>query len=201
MEMVIGILTLLVLGLIVGALAKFIMPGDDPGGIVVTSILGILGAMVGGWIASTLEIGGITGLNWRSLVTALGGALVLLLAYRAFRLLTRSSSQHSYATGGSSSATPLRAYSSTAEDAFSTTNLAEIAKGSITPEAVQKLSDRLGESAGDTKRALEAMIPTVLAGAANQASTTVGATNCSIWRRSRPKAEWIDCSEGATLRA
>ncbi len=109
MEMVIGILTLLVLGLIVGALAKFIMPGDDPGGIVVTSILGILGAMVGGWIASTLEIGGITGLNWRSLVTALGGALVLLLAYRAFRLLTRSSSQHSYATGGSSSATPLRA--------------------------------------------------------------------------------------------
>ncbi len=53
--------------------------------------------------------------------------------------------------------------------------MAEIAKGSITPEAVQKLSDRLGESAGDTKRALEAMIPTVLAGAANQASTTVGA--------------------------
>ena len=175
MDMVIGILILLVLGLIVGALAKFLMPGDDPGGIVVTSILGILGAIVGGWIASTLEIGGITGLNWRSLVTALGGALVLLLAYRAFRLLTRGSSRPSYATGGSSSATALRAFSSNAEDAFSTTNLAEIAKGSITPEVVQKLSDRLGESAGDTRRALEAMIPTVLAGAANLASTTVGA--------------------------
>lgn len=48
MDMVIGILILLVLGLIVGALAKFLMPCDDPGGIVVTSILGILGAMVGG---------------------------------------------------------------------------------------------------------------------------------------------------------
>ena len=175
MNMVIGILILLVLGLIVGALAKFLMPGDDPGGIVVTSILGILGAMVGGWIASTLEIGGITGLNWRSLVTALGGALVLLLAYRAFRLLTTGSSRPSYATGGSSSATALRAFSSNAADAFSTTNLAEISKGSITPEVVQKLSDWLGESAGDTRRALEAMIPTVLAGAANLASTTGGA--------------------------
>src|SRR5271166_1511096 len=189
MDMVVGILTLLVLGLIVGALAKFLMPGDDPGGIVVTSILGILGAVVGGWIASALEIGGITGLNWRSLVTALGGALLLLLAYRAFRLLTRGSSRPSYATGGSSSATALRAFSSNVEDAFSTTNLAEIAKGSITPEVVQKLSDRLGENAGDTRRALEAMIPTVLAGAAHQASSTVGANQLFDLAKEAPQGE------------
>jgi uncharacterized membrane protein YeaQ/YmgE (transglycosylase-associated protein family) len=45
-DYVIGIAVLFILGLIVGALAKFLMPGDDPGGIVVTSILGILGAIV-----------------------------------------------------------------------------------------------------------------------------------------------------------
>ena len=99
MDMVVGILILLVLGLIVGALAKFLMPGDDPGGIVVTSILGILGAIVGGWIASTLEIGGITGLNWRSLVTALGGELVVLARVQdVFQFLRGGSSRPSYAT-------------------------------------------------------------------------------------------------------
>jgi uncharacterized membrane protein YeaQ/YmgE (transglycosylase-associated protein family) len=49
-----GILSWLVIGLIVGVLAKFIMPGRDPGGIIVTILLGIAGAFVGGYIGAHL---------------------------------------------------------------------------------------------------------------------------------------------------
>ena len=52
-----GILSWIVLGLIAGALAKWIMPGKDPGGIVVTILLGIGGAIIGGFIASLLGLG------------------------------------------------------------------------------------------------------------------------------------------------
>src|SRR5918999_864997 len=48
----------IIVGLVAGALAKFIMPGDDPGGFVITIILGIAGAMVGGFLASLICIGG-----------------------------------------------------------------------------------------------------------------------------------------------
>jgi outer membrane protein OmpA-like peptidoglycan-associated protein/uncharacterized membrane protein YeaQ/YmgE (transglycosylase-associated protein family) len=178
MDMVIGILILLVLGLIVGALAKFLMPGDDPGGIVVTSILGILGAMVGGWIASILQIGGITGLDWRSLVTAVGGALVLLLAYRAFRMLIPYSSTPSRVDSRTGIENPLRAYSVVADSSAtdSVTELTETAKGAFTANVLQKLSGTLGESTGATRKALEAMVPTILAGMAKHASTTAGAS-------------------------
>src|SRR5262249_11069966 len=160
---------LFILGLIVGALAKFLMPGDDPGGIVVTSILGILGAIVGGLIASALEIGGITGFDWRSLITAVGGSLLLLLAYRALRLLLPTSSGPSYASGRSTSASPLRAYGGADEPEYSSApNLAEIAKESMTDEVVNRLSEKVGESPGATWKALEAMIPTVLASARSQ---------------------------------
>jgi outer membrane protein OmpA-like peptidoglycan-associated protein/uncharacterized membrane protein YeaQ/YmgE (transglycosylase-associated protein family) len=178
MDMVIGILALLVLGLIVGALAKFLMPGDDPGGIVVTSILGIVGAIVGGWIANVLEIGGITGLDWRSLVTAVGGSLVLLLAYRAFRMLVPSSTHSSYGSGRPVIESRLQAYSARSESsaADSVAELTETAKEAFTSNVVQKLSGTLGESTGATRKALEAMIPTILAGMSNQASTTAGAS-------------------------
>ena len=52
-----GIIGFIVLGLIAGAIAKAIMPGDDPGGIFVTTLIGIAGAVVGGLIASALDIG------------------------------------------------------------------------------------------------------------------------------------------------
>ncbi len=80
-----GILAWLVLGLIVGVVAKAIMPGDDPGGIVVTSLIGIAGAFVGGFIATQLGIGTFTGFNLGSMAIAVMGALVLLFAYRKLR--------------------------------------------------------------------------------------------------------------------
>lgn len=77
-----GILSWIILGLIAGALAKFILPGDDPGGLILTIILGIVGAIVGGLIASALGLGGITGLNIGSILIAILGAIILLLLYR-----------------------------------------------------------------------------------------------------------------------
>ncbi len=80
-----GILSWILLGLIVGALAKLIMPGKDPGGIIVTILLGIVGAFVGGFIASLLGLGTVTGFNIGSLVIATLGAILLLAIYRAMQ--------------------------------------------------------------------------------------------------------------------
>ena len=80
-----SILSWLVLGLIVGALAKWIMPGKDPGGFIVTIGLGICGAFVGGFVASSLGIGSFTGFNAGGVVVATGGALLLLGGYRLIR--------------------------------------------------------------------------------------------------------------------
>ncbi len=80
-----GILSWIVLGLIVGALAKFIMPGDDPGGFIVTILIGIAGAFVGGYIGTALGFGSVTGFNLGSLVIATGGALLLLFGYRRLK--------------------------------------------------------------------------------------------------------------------
>lgn len=74
-----------VLGLIAGALAKFVMPGSDPGGLVATIILGILGAIVGGYIGTLLGFGEVTGLNAGSILLAAIGAILLLVLYRAVR--------------------------------------------------------------------------------------------------------------------
>ena len=80
-----GILSWIILGLIVGVLAKWIMPGPDPGGIVVTVLIGIAGAFVGGFISSLLGLGTVTGFNFGSLIIALGGALLLLWGYRRLK--------------------------------------------------------------------------------------------------------------------
>lgn len=77
-----GILSWIVMGLIVGALAKFIMPGKDPGGLVITMLLGIAGAFVGGFIGNLVGLGDFTGFNLGSIVLATGGALLLLFAHR-----------------------------------------------------------------------------------------------------------------------
>jgi len=73
------------MGLIVGALAKWIMPGKDPGGIVVTMLIGIAGAFVGGFIGSLVGLGSVTGFNFASVALALGGALLLLYGYRLLK--------------------------------------------------------------------------------------------------------------------
>jgi uncharacterized membrane protein YeaQ/YmgE (transglycosylase-associated protein family) len=72
----------IIVGLVAGALAKFIMPGDDPGGFVITIILGIAGAIVGGFLASLIGIGG-GGFIWTTLIATIG-AIILLAIYRAF---------------------------------------------------------------------------------------------------------------------
>ncbi len=73
------------MGLIVGILAKWIMPGKDPGGIIITIFLGIAGAFVGGWIATQFGFGGFTGWNLKSLLIATAGAIVILFIYRLIK--------------------------------------------------------------------------------------------------------------------
>lgn len=80
-----GILTWIIFGLIVGALAKWIMPGNDPGGIILTILLGIAGAIVGGFIASAVGLGSAGTFTLGSLIIAILGALLLLFLYRGFR--------------------------------------------------------------------------------------------------------------------
>jgi uncharacterized membrane protein YeaQ/YmgE (transglycosylase-associated protein family) len=82
-----GIISWIFFGLIVGVLAKWIMPGKDPGGIAVTSLIGIAGALIGGFLASNIGLGSVTGFNLGSLAIAVVGALLLLGVYR--RILGR----------------------------------------------------------------------------------------------------------------
>jgi uncharacterized membrane protein YeaQ/YmgE (transglycosylase-associated protein family) len=80
-----GILSWILLGLIVGVLAKWIMPGKDPGGVIVTIAIGIVGALVGGFLATQLGMGAVTGFNIASLAIAVAGALLLLFVHRKLR--------------------------------------------------------------------------------------------------------------------
>lgn len=79
-----GIIAFIILGLLAGAIAKALLPGDDPGGIIVTALIGIAGAIIGGFLAGALfdadpmdEFFDIS--SW---LTAIVGSIVLLLAYR-----------------------------------------------------------------------------------------------------------------------
>ena len=83
-----GILSWIVMGLIVGLLAKLIMPGKDPGGFIITILIGIAGAFVGGFIGSVLGFGPVTGFNLGSLLLAIGGAVLLLILYRTIKRKT-----------------------------------------------------------------------------------------------------------------
>ncbi|MDY3363481.1 GlsB/YeaQ/YmgE family stress response membrane protein [Riemerella anatipestifer] len=76
-----GILSWLLFGLIAGAIAKAIHPGKDPGGWLMTIVIGILGSMVGGWLGSMLFNIDVTGFNLKSFFVAVGGALILLALY------------------------------------------------------------------------------------------------------------------------
>ncbi|MER6994726.1 GlsB/YeaQ/YmgE family stress response membrane protein [Streptomyces sp. NPDC000410] len=79
-----GIISWIVLGLLAGAIAKILLPGRDPGGLIGTTLIGVAGAFIGGWISSRWLDRPITkefydGATW---ISAIGGALVLLIAYR-----------------------------------------------------------------------------------------------------------------------
>jgi uncharacterized membrane protein YeaQ/YmgE (transglycosylase-associated protein family) len=79
-----GILSWILLGLIAGALAKFIMPGKDPGGLIVTILIGIAGAIVGGFLGSLIGLGRVESFDLGGIVIATVGAIILLILYRLF---------------------------------------------------------------------------------------------------------------------
>ena len=78
-----GLLSWVVFGLVTGAIARFFVPGSGIYGLVVTAVLGVVGALVGGFIGAKLGIGGIDGFDLRSIAIAVGGSIILLLGYRA----------------------------------------------------------------------------------------------------------------------
>lgn len=80
-----GWLSWILFGLVAGIVARFIMPGRDPGGFIITILLGIAGAFLGGWIATQFGLGSVTGFDIRSFLIAVAGALILLFIYRRFR--------------------------------------------------------------------------------------------------------------------
>ena len=73
------------IGLVAGILGKMIMPGKDPGGFIVTILIGIVGAVIGGFIGTQLGFGSVIGFNLPSIGIAILGALVLLLVLRLVR--------------------------------------------------------------------------------------------------------------------
>lgn len=80
-----GIISWIFLGLIAGALAKFIMPGKDPGGFIVTILIGIAGAFVGGFLGSFIGLGSVQSFDLGGIFIATLGAIVLLVIYRLVR--------------------------------------------------------------------------------------------------------------------
>lgn len=79
-----GIIAWIVLGLIVGLIAKRLTPSEGPGGLLATVLVGVAGALVGGFLSSLLGMGSITEVNLNSALIALGGALLLLFGYRYY---------------------------------------------------------------------------------------------------------------------
>lgn len=78
-----GIIGWIVLGLIAGAIAKLIMPGDDPGGIIVTILIGVVGALIGGFLGSAIFGIGLQNFwSFQTWIVAIIGSLILLGIYR-----------------------------------------------------------------------------------------------------------------------
>ena len=79
-----GLFSWILMGLVAGVLGKFLLPGRDPGGLIVTIIIGILGAMLGGWIGTKADIGTVNDFSLQSVGLATGGSILLLILYRMF---------------------------------------------------------------------------------------------------------------------
>jgi uncharacterized membrane protein YeaQ/YmgE (transglycosylase-associated protein family) len=93
-----GIFAWIIFGLIAGAIAKLLMPGRDPGGWIITMLLGIVGAFVGGFIGRAIwGSEGVTGFNWSSFGLAVLGSIVLLFLYR---MMVRGRSSNTMTGGG-----------------------------------------------------------------------------------------------------
>ncbi len=80
-----GIISWIVMGLIVGLLAKFVLPGKDPEGCFITILLGIGGGLLGGYLGTQFGLGTVAGFDLRSILLATGGAVLILLIFRAFK--------------------------------------------------------------------------------------------------------------------
>jgi uncharacterized membrane protein YeaQ/YmgE (transglycosylase-associated protein family) len=80
-----GFIAWIFLGLVAGALAKFIMPGKDPGGIFVTILIGIVGGVVGGFLGTFIGLGKIESFDLGGILIATLGAILLLIAWRFVR--------------------------------------------------------------------------------------------------------------------
>ncbi len=82
-----SVIAMIVLGLIAGAIAKLVMPGRDPGGMLLTIVFGMAGSLVGGFVFNAIGIG--DGERWAGLIGSIIGAVILLALYRAFAGRTR----------------------------------------------------------------------------------------------------------------
>ncbi|HEV8237975.1 MAG TPA: GlsB/YeaQ/YmgE family stress response membrane protein [Thermoanaerobaculia bacterium] len=80
-----GILAWIVFGLLAGWVAKLLVPGTDPQGCIITMVIGVLGAVIGGFIGSWLGFGAVTGFNLKSFLIAVVGAVLLLALYHLVR--------------------------------------------------------------------------------------------------------------------
>lgn len=80
-----GWLAWIIFGLIAGVLAKWLMPGKDPGGFIITILIGIAGAFVGGYLGNMFLGVGISGFNFKSMLVAIGGSMLLLFIYRLIK--------------------------------------------------------------------------------------------------------------------
>jgi uncharacterized membrane protein YeaQ/YmgE (transglycosylase-associated protein family) len=90
-----GILAWIILGLLAGAIAQLLVPGEDPGGggiigIIITILVGIAGAFIGGWIGTQFGWGSVSSFDVRSLALAVLGAVLLLVGLRLLRGGSRS---------------------------------------------------------------------------------------------------------------
>lgn len=77
-----GALSWIVLGLVAGIIAKLLTSGPEPKGCVVTIVIGIVGAAIGGWVGTQLGLGTVSGFDLRSLGLAVAGSVLLLVVLR-----------------------------------------------------------------------------------------------------------------------
>jgi uncharacterized membrane protein YeaQ/YmgE (transglycosylase-associated protein family) len=79
-----GIIAWIILGLLAGIVAKMLLPGDDPGGIIITTIVGVIGALLGGFLAKALGFGDPIDefFDISTWIAAIVGSMILLLVYR-----------------------------------------------------------------------------------------------------------------------
>jgi len=84
-----GFLYWALFGLVAGVLAKMLIPGKQPGGFIVTAVIGVVGAVLGGWIGTQVGFGSVEGFDIKSMALAVGGSVLLLFGYT---LLTKNQS-------------------------------------------------------------------------------------------------------------